>query len=141
MRGIVKILLLQMHTLVPLPTLRTPCVNAAAKNRTDYAHRRCRVMQVVDARKPSVVGPCLQIRVGRFDSGPRLQSKRIIVDSVVRFFSSAHSAHPLHTFNAARHLRQAMQITCSLENTALVDAAPRTHTMRDGEVVLYLRSR
>ncbi|GEM_PF-4838311 len=28
----------------------------------------------------------LQIRVGRFDSGPRLQSKRIIVHSVVRFF-------------------------------------------------------
>ena len=73
MRGIAKILFTLKHTLVPLITLRTPCVNAAAKNRTDYAHRASRVMQVVDARKPSVVGPCLQIRVGRFDSGPRLQ--------------------------------------------------------------------
>jgi hypothetical protein len=35
---------------------------------------------------------------------------------VVRFFSSAHLAHSLHTFDAAEHLRQAVQIVCSLEN-------------------------
>jgi hypothetical protein len=116
MRGIAKILFTLMHTLVPLLTLRTPCVNAAAKNRTDYAHRKCRVMQHVVARLCSVSAPCLQIRVGRFDSGPRLQSMRIIDDSMVRFFSSAHSAHSLHTFNAVKHLPQAVQKTCVLQN-------------------------
>ena len=45
----------------------------------------------------------LQIRVGRFDSGPRLQLKRITVHSVVRFFSAAHFARPLHTKNADKH--------------------------------------
>ena len=37
------------------------------------AHRVCRLLQVVVARWPSVFVPCLQIRVGRFDSGSRLQ--------------------------------------------------------------------
>jgi hypothetical protein len=37
------------------------------------AHRVRRLLQVVVARWPSVFVPCLQIRVGRFDSGPRLQ--------------------------------------------------------------------
>ena len=36
------------------------------------AHRVRRLLQVVVARWPSVFVPCLQIRVGRFDSGPRL---------------------------------------------------------------------
>jgi hypothetical protein len=35
---------------------------------------------------------------------------------VVRFFSSAHLAHSLHTFNAVEHLRQVVQNVCSLEN-------------------------
>jgi len=34
----------------------------------------------------------------------------------VHFFSLAHLAHSLHTFNAAEHLRQAVQNVCSLEN-------------------------
>ena len=42
--------------------------------KADYAHRAGRVVQVVVARWPSVFAPCLQIRVGRFDSGPRLQN-------------------------------------------------------------------
>ena len=37
------------------------------------AHRVRRMLQVVVAGFNSVVLPCLQIRVGRFDSGPRLQ--------------------------------------------------------------------
>ena len=37
------------------------------------AHRVRRMVQVVVAGLNSVVLPCLQIRVGRFDSGPRLQ--------------------------------------------------------------------
>jgi hypothetical protein len=97
MRGIAKILFTLMHTLVPLLTLRTPCVNAAAKNRTDYAHRKCRVMQVVVARLCSVVLPCLQIRVGRFDSGPRLQYIAQLADAVVHFFCVHTSAQATAT--------------------------------------------
>jgi hypothetical protein len=37
-----------------------------------FAHRVRRVLQSVDALEPSVFVPCLQIRVGRFDSGSRL---------------------------------------------------------------------
>ena len=88
MRGIAKIPSPQSLTPAPLLTLRTLCVKAAAKNRTDYAHRAGRVMQVVAARKPSVVGPCLQIRVGRFDSGPRLQSNASMSTQWCVFFSS-----------------------------------------------------
>ena len=40
---------------------------------TVCAHRVRRMLQVVVAGFNSVVLPCLQIRVGRFDSGPRLQ--------------------------------------------------------------------
>ena len=86
MTGIAQILLPQNHTRLPLPTLRTLCTDAAAKLSAVCAHRKCRVLQVVVARLPSVLAPCLQIRVGRFDSGPSLQLKRITVHSVVRFF-------------------------------------------------------
>ena len=41
----------------------------------------------------------LQIRLARFDSGPRLQYTRITDSSVVRFFSSAHrSTRAAHFF-------------------------------------------
>ncbi len=100
MRGIAKILFTLMHTLVPLITLRTPCVNAAAKNRTDYAHRASRVMQVVDARKPSVVGPCLQIRVGRFDSGPRLQINQALSAGMPKCFFVFELAQPSAKFGS-----------------------------------------
>jgi len=38
----------------------------------DCVHRMRRLLQVVVARLPIGVAPRLQIRVGRFDSGPRL---------------------------------------------------------------------
>ena len=41
-------------------------------------------------RDPSAPG--VQIRLARFDSGPRLQPTRITESSVVRFFSCAHSS-------------------------------------------------
>ncbi len=90
MTGIVQILFLQNHTRLPLPTLCTLLTNAATKFSAVCAHRKCRVLQVVVARLPSVLAPCLQIRVGRFDSGPSLQIKRTIVYSVVRFFFATH---------------------------------------------------
>ena len=97
MRGIAQILLLQNHTRLPLPTLRTLCTNAAAKLSAVCAHRKCRVVQVVVARWPSVFVPCLQIRVGRFDSGPSLQLKRTTVHSVVLFFMVDQLALATHT--------------------------------------------
>jgi hypothetical protein len=60
----------------------------------------------------------LQIRLARFDSGPRLQHKRITDSSVVRFFSSAHSAHSQHTFCAGLHLRQAASKVLTVCGTA-----------------------
>ena len=53
----------------------------------------------------------LQIRVGRFDSGPRLHSKRIIVNSVMRFFSSAHLC-TLATHFTPRKTYAARCLTC-----------------------------
>jgi hypothetical protein len=37
---------------------------------------------------------------------------------VVRFFSSAHFAHSLHTFSAVKHLRQGCAMRPSLRNRA-----------------------
>ena len=54
-------------------TYRTPFANALQLRYAVCAHRVCRLLQVVVARWSSVFVPCLQIRVGRFDSGPRLQ--------------------------------------------------------------------
>ena len=73
MTGIAQILWPWPHTLKPLNTLRTLCGQAAAKIFAGCAHPDSRVVQVVDARWPIGGAPCLQIRVGRFDSGPRLQ--------------------------------------------------------------------
>ena len=87
MTGIVQILLPLAHTRAPLKTHCTLCLQAAAKVCADYAHRVCRVVQVVVARLCSVVLPCLQIRVGRFDSGPRLQHIAQLVSAVVHFFA------------------------------------------------------
>ena len=60
----------------------------------------------------------LQIRVGRFDSGPRLQNIAQLASAVVHFFFLHTFAHSLHTFNSARHLRQAVQNVCRLQNRA-----------------------
>ena len=85
--------------LVPLSTQSTLCLQAAAKVCAVCARRASRPAQVVVARLSSVSGPRLQIRLARFDSGPRLQHTRITDSSVVRFFSSAHpstlAAHSL----------------------------------------------
>jgi hypothetical protein len=48
----------------------------------------------------------LQIRLAQFDSGSRLQNHACTCSQVWAFFSPAHSAHSLHTFNAVSHLRQ-----------------------------------
>ena len=72
MMGIVKILLQAAHILVPLLMFCTLCLQAAVKVKAVYAHRVRRVVQVIDVRWPIGAAPCLQIRVGRFDSGPRL---------------------------------------------------------------------
>ena len=118
MRGYAKILFPQTHTLTPLRTHSTLCLQAAVKICADYAHRVCRVVQVVVARLCSVVLPCLQIRVGRFDSGPRLQHIAQLASAVVHFFCLHAPAHSLHTFNATKHLRQVLQKRCVLQNRA-----------------------
>ena len=76
MMGIEKILFQIAYTLEPLLMLCTLCLQAAMKMKTVFAHRVRRVVQVVDARGPIGGAPCLQIRVGRFDSGPRLHKNQ-----------------------------------------------------------------
>ena len=61
----------------------------------------------------------LQIRLARFDSGPRLQYTRITDSSVVRFFRLHAAAHWLHTRCADLHLRQAVAKVRATGNTLL----------------------
>ena len=77
-------------TLRTLDTLSTLCAGRLGQRAAVCARRVARPAQVVAARWPSVVGPRLQIRLARFDSGPRLQHTRITDSSVVRFFSSVY---------------------------------------------------
>ena len=58
----------------------------------------------------------LQIRLAQFDSGSRLQCNARTHPEYVHFFCPAHSAHSLHTFDAVKHLRHALQKTCFLLN-------------------------
>ena len=59
---------LQLHTSTRLHTIAKMCT----KRRVICAHRKLNFAQIQQAWKPSVFAPCLQIRVCRFDSGPRL---------------------------------------------------------------------
>jgi hypothetical protein len=58
----------------------------------------------------------LQIRLAQFDSGSRLQNLAVTVHAVAAFFSPAHSAHSLHTFNAVGHMRQGCATRPSLSD-------------------------
>ena len=93
MTGIAKIPVPHWLTLRTLDTLSTLCAGRLGQRAAVFARRAARPAQVVAARWPSVVGPRLQIRLARFDSGPRLQYRRITDSSVVRFFSAAHFLH------------------------------------------------
>ena len=77
-------------TLEPLDTHSTLCADRLGQRAAVCARPAWRLAQSVVARWPSVSVPCLQIRLARFDSGPRLQHTRITEPSVVRFFSCAH---------------------------------------------------
>ena len=56
----------------PCNTLCTLSSKTQHKCLLNYAHRILKCVDSMQARWPSVFVPCLQIRVGRFDSGPRL---------------------------------------------------------------------
>jgi hypothetical protein len=73
-------------TLPPLTTLSTLCAGRLGQRAAVCARRAARPAQVVAARLFSVELQRLQIRLARFDSGPRLQHTRITDSSVVRFF-------------------------------------------------------
>ena len=66
----------------PCAALRTLWENTLQKFRKSFAHQKTIGVQHKRTRLNSVSVPCLQIRVGRFDSGPRLhkntnKSKRL----------------------------------------------------------------
>ena len=56
----------------PCAALRTLWENTLQKFRKSFAHQKILGVQRKRTRLNSVRVPCLQIRVGRFDSGPRL---------------------------------------------------------------------
>jgi hypothetical protein len=58
---------------LPCAALRTLWENTLQKFCKSFAHQKTIGVQHKRTRLNSVSVPCLQIRVGRFDSGPRLQ--------------------------------------------------------------------
>ena len=58
---------------LPCAALRTLWKNTLQKFRKSFAHQKTIGVQHKRTRLNSVSVPCLQIRVGRFDSGPSLQ--------------------------------------------------------------------
>jgi len=72
MTGIVKMVQTLFSVVQHCNTYCTLFVIALQLRCAVCAHRAYMLMQVIDVRCYSVFVPCLQIRVGRFDSGPRL---------------------------------------------------------------------
>ena len=70
-----------------------------------------RLLQVVVARWPSVFVPCLQIRVGRFDSGPRLHLTNATVLQQLHFLFATHLC-TLATHFTPRKTYAARCLTC-----------------------------
>ena len=62
-----------IYSAFPCAALRTLWEITLQKFRKSFAHQKILGLQHKRTRLNSVSVPCLQIRVGRFDSGPRLQ--------------------------------------------------------------------
>ena len=92
-------------------TYRTPFANTLQLRYAVCTHRVCRLLQVVVARWPIGVAPRLQIRVGRFDSGPRLHLTNATVLSQLHFLFATHLC-TLATHFAPRKTYAARCVTC-----------------------------
>ena len=85
-------------------TLRTLFINALLQCCKDCAHRNLHAVQSKCARWSSVFVPCLQIRVGRFDSGSRLHLILHAVPHSLQFCSATATQTPLaHNSHSRRH--------------------------------------
>ena len=92
--GIVKMVCTITASALHCTTLRTLFTNTLLQCCKDCAHRKLHAVQSKCARWSSVFVPCLQIRVGRFDSGSRLHhSKPLPHHSGFFFLSLNRSAH------------------------------------------------
>ena len=123
--GIVKMVCTITSSALHYRTLRTLFTNTLLQCCKDCAHRKLHAVQSKCARWSSVFVPCLQIRVGRFDSGSRLH---LILQSVPRSlqFCSATATHtPLaHNSHSSRH-KQRCALCASLCNVSrLHNTAP-----------------
>ena len=88
-------------------TLRTLFTNTLLQCCKDCAHRKLHAVQSKCARWSSVFVPCLQIRVGRFDSGSRLQHTLHTVPCNLQFCSATAAHTPLaHNSHSSRHKKR-----------------------------------
>ena len=102
--GIVKMVCTITSSALHCTTLRTLFTNALLQCRKDCAHRKLHAVQSKCARWSSVFVPCLQIRVGRFDSGSRLQLMLQTVPHSLQFCSASATHTPVaHNLHSCTH--------------------------------------
>jgi len=122
---IVKMVCTITSSALHFATLRTLFTNALLQCCKDCAHRKLHAVQSKCARWSSVFVPCLQIRVGRFDSGSRLQHALPTVPRSLRFCSANATHTPVaHNSHSSRHKQRCAicKTLCNvsrLHNTAL----------------------
>ena len=120
--GIVKMVCTITSSALHCTTLRTLFTNALLQCRKDCAHRKLHAVQSKCARWSSVFVPCLQIRVGRFDSGSRLHHSKPLIRYGGFFFCVIGFVSTLvHGFMGCRvglHFRQG----CRLKRLVLINA-------------------
>ena len=123
--GIVKMVCTIYSSALHCITLRTLFTNTLLQCCKDCAHRKLHAVQSKCARWSSVFVPCLQIRVGRFDSGSRLHHTLHTVPRSLQFCSATATHTPVaHNLNSCVHKQRCAlcKTLCNvsrLHNTAL----------------------
>ena len=88
-----------IYSAFPCAALRTLWENTLQKFRKSFAHQNILGVQHKRTRLNSVSVPCLQIRVGRFDSGPRLHYSKPLSHYSGFFFFYSFLLHTLARFS------------------------------------------
>jgi hypothetical protein len=98
-----------IYSAFPCAALRTLWENTLQKFRKSFAHQKTIGVQHKRTRLNSVSVPCLQIRVGRFDSGPRLhRTLQTVPHSLLFVFANAPrtlATQKLHSTAPAQRIK------------------------------------